>query len=210
MTDTYENGYAESRARFERETAEHEMTILHDDGLYRHLRFQKPGTSFYYYDLITWPGRLVVCGDCGDYMFSRLRDMFEFFEGSTINPHYWGEKLQGPRPGRDGAKSYSEDRFKVCVLEWLEDTVVDLSVDAEKALREAVQRDVLDDDDGYLADESMARLRLHDFDHGGHYFTDTFEWDLREWDWSYLWCCWAIVRGIQQFRAVAVTEAVAA
>lgn len=28
-------------ARFARDTAQHEMTVLHDDGLYRHLRFQR-------------------------------------------------------------------------------------------------------------------------------------------------------------------------
>ena len=28
--------------RFKRETAGHQMTVLHDDGLYRHLRFMNP------------------------------------------------------------------------------------------------------------------------------------------------------------------------
>jgi hypothetical protein len=76
---SYHEQVAKSRERFEQETAEHEMTVLRDDGLYRHLRFQRPGTSIYWFDLVTWPGRLVICGDCGDLMFSRLRDMFEFF-----------------------------------------------------------------------------------------------------------------------------------
>lgn len=209
--DTYESGYAKSRERFEQETRDHRMEVLHDDGLYRHLRFAEPGGSFYWYDLVTWPGRLVACGDCGDYMFARLRDMFEFFEGGRgqINPHYWGEKLQGPRPGREGAKSYSEDVFKACVVEWVDDTASDMDAGEATSLREAVDRDVLNDDDGYLASEDEARRRLNDFEHRGCRFVDTFEWDLCEYDWSYLWCCWAIVRGIEQYRA-AKAEAVAA
>ena len=29
---------------FLKDVREHRMTVLHDSGLYRHLRFQKPGT----------------------------------------------------------------------------------------------------------------------------------------------------------------------
>lgn len=32
----------------------------------------------------------------------------------------------------------------------------------------------------------------------GFTFTDTWEWDLRDWDWQYLWCCHAIIFGIAQ------------
>lgn len=46
----------EARERFDVDVAEHKMTVLRDEGLYRHLRFQKPGTSCYYFDLVTWPG----------------------------------------------------------------------------------------------------------------------------------------------------------
>ena len=41
---------------FAEDVAEHELTVRRDDGLYRHLRFQKPGTWIYGFDLITWPG----------------------------------------------------------------------------------------------------------------------------------------------------------
>lgn len=30
-------------------------------------------------------------------------------------------------------------------------------------------------------------------------FTDTWEWDLGDWDWQYLWCCHAIVWGIAKY-----------
>ena len=78
----------------------HEMTVLHDDGLYRHLRFTamhlcndaewRTTNGFYWFDLATWPGTLTINGDCGTYTFSRTTDMFEFFRSrygiSTVNP----------------------------------------------------------------------------------------------------------------------------
>ena len=54
-----------SRERFAKDTATHAMTILRDDGLYRHLRFKRPNTSSYYFDIITWPGYLAITGDMG-------------------------------------------------------------------------------------------------------------------------------------------------
>ena len=44
-------------------TAKHQLTILHNDGLYRHVRFGRPDTSLYRYELVTWPGHLSVGGD---------------------------------------------------------------------------------------------------------------------------------------------------
>lgn len=214
---------AASRERFVRETAEHQMTVLRDDGLYRHLRFKRSdGSSFYWFDILTWPGRLVICGDVGDYMFSRSQDMFTFFGdgGSSqgfdserwgINPYYWGEKLRGASHGRDQARHYSEDVYKARVREWLKDVIEaeDLDVDATTSLRAAVAEELLDDGFGELADEGEARRRLRDFEHSGHEISDSWEWDLREWDWSYLWCCWAIVWGIDKYRAAVPTEVAA-
>lgn len=73
----------------------HTMTVLRDDGPYRHLRFATPGTRMYAYDLITWPGSLCFQGDYGTWVFSRQEDMFAFFAQDTgdINPGYWAEKV---------------------------------------------------------------------------------------------------------------------
>lgn len=81
---------AKAHERFAADTSEHRMRILHDDGLYRHLRFSAPGTYIYGFDLITWPGFLAIAGDMGERVFSRISDMFGFFESDTgrINPGY--------------------------------------------------------------------------------------------------------------------------
>jgi hypothetical protein len=109
--------------RFKRDTASHEMTVLHDDGLYRHLRFMRVITdetgrhpsSSYWFELVTWPGKLAVSGDCGSFLFARREDMFEFFRSDSrygINPGYWSEKvLAGKTSG------YSDTRFRQLVTE---------------------------------------------------------------------------------------------
>lgn len=78
----YMHPYDDVRARVVADLETHEMHVLHDDGLYRHIRFKRPGTLMYHFDLITWPGVLAVNGDMGSYMFSRVTDMFTFFTGS--------------------------------------------------------------------------------------------------------------------------------
>lgn len=265
---TSQSEYAHAAERFRKETADHEMTVLKDDGLYRHLRFKAPGHSFYWFDIVTWPGTLVVRGDVDGYMFTRVDDMFTFFRSRngepTINPHYWSEKVEG---GRDITKSYSEDLFREHVLDYFKDAVRD--GDVPRGLGKAIRAEILDDPD--ICYEDMARKLLDEFEHGAHYlvtcgcgastetdglagakawqsshhsdvvgeearrssepfvvrdlvaahkvsekrvegfrFSDTWEWDLRGYDWSFLWACHAIVWGIARYDEAARTaEAVA-
>lgn len=108
--------YAKQRAQFISETRNHEMRVFHDDGLYRHLRFQAPGTGIWHWDIITWPGSLAIRGDIGEgHIFSRTDDMLRFFDHGQaedeINAHYWAEKLD---LGRASVKEFSTDRF----IEW--------------------------------------------------------------------------------------------
>ncbi|MFB5948420.1 hypothetical protein [Klebsiella pasteurii] len=116
--------------RFLLDTAEHRLEIFLDNGVYRHLRMQQPGTSCYYYDIITWPGYLTVTGDMGTWTFSRVRDMFNFFDGWTgeINTHYWSEKLEagtGCSARELIAKEYDHDAFCSSLKEWLSDYLTD-------------------------------------------------------------------------------------
>ncbi|HED2432075.1 TPA: hypothetical protein R4Y37_001312 [Citrobacter freundii] len=102
--------------RFLVDTAFHRMEIIRDDGLYRHLRMKQPGTSCYYFDIITWPGYLTVTGDMGTWTFSRIADMFNFFGrwDGEINIGYWSEKLEagaGCSARELLAKDFDEDEF---------------------------------------------------------------------------------------------------
>lgn len=220
---------AKVRERFVKETDEHAMQVLKDDGLYRHLRFRKPDTIMYGFDLVTWPGYLAVVGDCGAFMFSRTRDMFEFFRPSGarggfedarwgINPGYWSEKLRGPSRSSDLAEVYSEAVARARVMEWLSDVaeqMEDPALDFDELgpcggkpafdLFRALREQVLDRE---LYDESEARRLIGEFEHDGTQIYDAWEWSMREYDWQFLWCCWAIVWGISQHDAATV-EAVA-
>lgn len=114
-------------AAFKRDTAEHTMSVLMDNGLYRHLRFRKNGSSVYGFDILTYPGRLVISGDMGDAVFARLPDMFDFFRASPgehdadklyINPGYWHEKLT---VGRGESEEVDEVRLKNSVYAYLDE-----------------------------------------------------------------------------------------
>lgn len=102
--------------RFLVDTAFHLLEIIRDDGLYRHLRMKQPGTSCYYFDIITWPGYLTITGDMGTWTFSRIADMFNFFGpfNGEINTGYWSEKLEagaGCSARELLAKDFDEDEF---------------------------------------------------------------------------------------------------
>lgn len=221
--------YAASAARFASDTAHHEMTILHDDGLYRHLRFKQPDRGAYWFDLVTWPGALAFTGDVGSgYVFRRLDDMCEFFRnpgGYSINPSYWAEKVVA---GKDGLSKYSTTKFQAFV----DETVVkheDEYPGLGKAITEALSntynpeyeegaREFLRDFI-YATDEGYARIAkaerawratggtsatewqlLQEVKRQETFeFSDTWELDFSDWDWQYLWACQAIRWGIGQY-----------
>lgn len=203
----------EIRERFARETRDHELTILHDDGLYRHLMFRHPTNSAYWFELITAPNSLTFQGDGTAYTFRRLRDMFEFFRNNPdrlthrINPHYWAEKVvSGHAPAYGCFKEYSE--------ELLNEQVTNELKEAEKE-HPGVTAAWASETEGTwpqweIHHEEGAREALRDFRHGKFDFGETWEWDLRDWDWWYLWACHAIVWGIAEYDATRAEQAATA
>lgn len=199
--------------RYRSDTKDHELTIMHDDGLYRHLRIARPGSSMQYFDLITWPGRLSIVGDIGTgWVFSRAEDMFEFFRSPSgqINPGYWSEKVI---TGRAEMESFSEEKFRA----WLGEEV-DQREESWPGLREAVAEQIFDgNDEGSYMFEQEAFDALGAFHFGITENDETrwFEFDLadarfRDWDWSFLWCCHAIVDGIARYDEVKAEQCAAA
>lgn len=195
-------------ADFLRDVATHELTIIRNDGLYRHLRFSRPGSSCMHFDLITWPGHLCYTGDMGTYVFQRTKDMLEFFrrdsrEDLSINPGYWSEKVLAADGGRSPGCvfEYDHQKYLDAVLEYQGGWLEGLSEEHQDELKEAVWDDVL-----HWADESDEHgnyQRVHEFDAtvGGtnYQFTDFFEHSLRRFTDRYIWCCRALVWGIGKF-----------
>jgi hypothetical protein len=162
---TMANDWPEIADRFARETAEHEMTVLHDDGLYRHLRFMRPQNSAYWFDLITVPHALIFRGDGESFVFSRIEDMFGFFRSGIgadgtlrINPHYWSEKLTSDR---DSVMKYDQDLFQQLVKEHVAEAIRERT--APRGISRAV-RDLFENSD--ITWEDGARRALEAFEFG--------------------------------------------
>ena len=190
---------------FLRDIATHEMTILRDDSVNRHVQFKRPGTRCCQFDLITWPGYLCYCGDMGTYVFSRLNDMFEFFrtdrrdkdnpEKLFINLGYWAEKIQATDRS-NGHEEFSQDKFRRVIEGYLED--------ASDDLRQAVQNEVLS---RIYDGEHAAFQAAHDFEHGDFYFSDFWDHSFRECTYQFIWCCYAIAYGVREYdKATAIRQ----
>lgn len=206
----------ELRGMFLADVATHEMQVLQDQGLYRHLRFRSPehGSAFLF-DIITWPGALCIEGDMGCYVFSRLQDMFKFFradkallerlteQGETalsIKPGYWAEKLQSAT--KKECRQYEPDIFRERIRhefdEWCESE--EPADEAKAKLWEEIESEILiHADDGEFA----AIRAACDFESEEHGFSlpDFFENDCTRWQHHYLWCCFSIAWGIQHYDA---------
>lgn len=213
-----------SEIDFLKNVAKHEMTIISEDGVHRHIRFKKPDSSDMFFDLITWPGSLCYTGDMGTYVFRRLTDMFEFFRmreydlaknrqgGLSINRSYWGEKLEAI-DSCDGYKKYSQDKFCRVVSEirlgWIREG--GLSKEERRELWDAVKDDVL-----YHADdgEDSARRAAVEFNHKTSHETfnlnDFWEHDLTDYTHRFTWCCYALAWGIKQYDQSKTTESATA
>jgi hypothetical protein len=207
------NDYPESAARFARETRGHEMTVLHDQGLYRHLRFASPDGSGYRFDLVTWPNRMTFHGEVGTYTFSvwPTEDMFDLFRDSSIgdqpNFGYWNQKLVA---WNEPAVQFSNDLF-------------DRQVAKELAKAEEFFPGVTaawsKQTEGFLAtcsteSEEEAREALAAFEYlpegqsgEAWRFRYTAEWNLDDYDWRYLWACRAGLWGAKQYDAAKAVTA---
>jgi hypothetical protein len=96
-------------------------------------------------------------------VFSRLRDMFEFFRSPAghINPGYWSEKLTS---NRDTVKRYSREMFEQLVAEHLEESEEEWP--GVTAAWAAAMDDTIDYD---LDHEESARQALGDFEFGAKF-----------------------------------------
>lgn len=199
---------------FLKDVANHSMTVLLDNGVYRHLSFSNNGSFNQKFDIVTYPGFLVYSGDMGCFVFSRVNDMFSFFRNDKdrkelqINPSYWGEKLQSvDRDGyHPGYKEYSPEKFKELVEEKVKEWIKEYKItgDVLDELYATVKEEVLNysDDGEYTAHESLREYCFHFDDKHELEFSDTWEWDLKDYTYRYLWCLYALVWGIQKYDAL--------
>lgn len=217
--------------QFLRDIQDHVMTVIRDEDVNRHIRFKRPDSGTYYFDLITWSGHLIITGDCGTWVFRRVEDMFEFFcmderdfnykqDRLSINPDYWAEKLlavdNNGRRRDSGPMQFSEDKFEKTIERYVENYFEDdheLS-DHMKTIKEELWEEVKNSCSCPESEEDAFRM-ASDFhfpylnDDGEKkvfIFGDFWEENLREWTYHYIWCLYAIVWGIKQYAEAEVNE----
>lgn len=212
--------YQLTEESFLKDVATHEMHVLMDSGVYRHLRFKRPGTGCMHFDLITYPGYLVYSSDMGCYVFSRLEDMFEFFradrehrhlrngETLAINLGYWSEKLRAVDGGRNnpGAMEFSEEKFRRVINEyrvgWMRQSKERewLTKEQRRDLWESVEYSVIDkiDDSGQVA--TSAAYEFSNYINGRQFcFEDLFENNFEQFRHRFIWCCYALAWGVKKY-----------
>jgi len=183
--DDVTSSRTEAEAQFPNNVKDHKLTIIRDEGLYRHLRFRQPSTSNMWFDIITWPGYLAFVGDMGDWVFARDTDMLEFFRGDRINPSYWGEKIQAGE-----YREYSGDVALKQINEGLEEGGF-TDEEREEALEIAT-------DGG----EEYTRIQINDSCLGESLRDASFD----AYTYHYIWACLALVWGIEQYDAAKETK----
>lgn len=204
----YFDDIEKSHKYFLNNVAEHEMTVLLDtvdDGTpHRHIRFAKPGTGIWSFSLVTWPGHLAISGDLQDHTFRRTYDMFDFFRSGTINPSYWGEKLQAEGRGTEyGKTNWTEDAYEEVVEELVRDFGEGLDEDARADFSAEAREHLFDDYSTPYSREQALQL-IGSFEWAGEggeriEFTDAWELDFGGYSWHFLIACHAIRWGIEQY-----------
>lgn len=192
-----------TQAEFLRDVKNHAMTVLRDDGVYRHLSFCQPDHQWLHrFEILTWPGALCIRGDVGTYVFCRRHDMFEFFRSSMttadriyINDSYWAEKLVASDcSGRrgSGAMRYDPDLFVAEVkrryVEHIRSNMQGMP-EERQSLRAALEDDVLSYAD---AGEHEAMRAASDFEHEGFTLRDFWETDVHAYTVHFIWSLYAI------------------
>lgn len=197
--------------RFIRDVALHQLEVLREDGVYRHLRFKRPGTNAYYFDIVTWPGYLTVTGDMGTWTFSREHDMIRQFFPSDIavgiNPSYWSEKIEaGTHGGRDAiCFEFDEDNFMASlnryIDEWREG--LDEEDDASEIEDALSVRDSLFQE-GFNNSSVAAHAVYNAYwprSIDTYDLAESINYSLNKFSFHFLWICYAIVWGAGRYEA---------
>jgi hypothetical protein len=147
------------------------------------------------FELITTPWRLIITGDMGTWVFARIEDMFEFFrtKDGGINRSYWAEKLQnGVHCCSKEAKVYDGNAYRERLIESLD------NYDLEDGKKAEVIEELKSMD---FNDEHWIMHQINDFECDGFKLQDVWEIDMTVYSYHFVWCCYAIAWGIQQYDA---------
>jgi hypothetical protein len=185
---------------FLQDVKNHKITILHDEGVYRHIKLREPETSVMSFHLITGPGFLLYHGDMGCFVFERLHDMFDFlfdfFREKTINPSYWHEKLEAGI-----GQEFSKEWFEETINDIMDQFIIDHEIGEEIAdtLRDEMADMISLVETSQDAYEQVTNWSGEDFNANDMFGQDAWELKFDDYTFHYLWACYAIVWGIAKY-----------
>lgn len=202
--------------QFEHDVADHRLTIVHEDGLYRHLRFSKPGSNDMRFDLVTWPGFLAYSGDMGAFMFERTNDMLGFFRRDPgerkygMSLRYWAEKCEAEGTRGDGIFEFDPDEFKRAITRQRRELLVEHGRTLDDGQRQDLWDELQRVIDAADEDEIAAWSAMRDFSFvlgydrkqsHAHINTDDFP-RCERYTQRFMWCCCALAWGIEVYDRI--------
>ena len=193
-----------TKESFLRDVKDHKLTILKNDGLYRHLFFKSPFNSNQYFEIITFPGGLLFTGDMGTYEFERTDDMLDFFRHPRrefgINTVYWAEKVKSESVFGNGIREFDPIRFRENVKErWSEYFESDLQSEEAQIVWIEIEEQILCGED---SDWDLVS-KLNNFYMGSQDTNFTFDdfWgdNCKTKTYHFIWCCYAVAWAVIQY-----------
>lgn len=182
---------------FRKDTTAHRLTVQHEDGLYRHLRWAKPGTGECAIEVTSIPGYLIVTGDMGSWTFHRHGSPDLLAEGFfTGNARYdrWASKLEAADT-RVGLRDFSEETLKATVEEAIEEWS-----EGDAELRETLHQETYLIRSAESTEEALSSMV--DFGFSGYSFDEVRESDVTEYTFQFRWICLALGQVTAGYRAL--------
>ena len=180
-----------TQEQFLKDVKDHVLTINLDSGLYRDITIKKPHCVDMHYHIITRPEYLIFTGDMGSYVFERTTDMFGFFRKEKINPDYWSEKVQAGK-----VKEYSADLAREALNQEFENWKDCTNFEEKYIAEEKDNLDFIDTDNEF---EFMNAIYNWTANKGGVQLNDFWEYNLKDYTFHFIWCCYAIVHAIELY-----------
>lgn len=183
--------------RFKDRLKTYSMTIVHADGVYRHLYFNNPNANYpgnRSFNVVTWPRYACIYGDwCDSHVITREHDMLtEFLNVSQIPYDYWEEKMK--LAGRH--QTLRETSSEACD-QWIDEHMQDLA-EEWPYLTEDELHDIRDEYESCFDDNDILDWRqleeLGDFTTENHgdiplAISDAWELDFTEYTLDFLVAC---------------------
>lgn len=189
----------------------HVLTIVRDDGEYRHLQFRAPESGKRFpFDIITYPRHLVISSQAGYYLFADRNDLFQHFRGNymvpdghggeRINAQYWTEKLVASDTGV-GHSTWDDIVFEMLAenafVKWL--PTIKATPERLTEIMKKFRDEVIDSNEN---GEEAALVALKGFSVDGVRPFVEFDWRSAYLPAvTYLCCCIATAWGVKQYDA---------